>query len=953
MRLSFYLIRQGVLILGIAAGGITTGGIAIAETRGNKRPQLEYFSVDVAPKIAGFDAKHIVSDHPITQNAWYQMDTTARVVVPSGAEAYLFVPENGNNEYRGYKIVGRKPIGKPLTAQLFLLRRDPNMPRESVLARFTFDVGAKQKTPGSRRDFLHAKGHHFKRLWSEQMAGSSMFRHLATSALKKTGEPAVSTGPNWAMRRSNIDDTIRLMSGGRAVSENLQLDRQLATSGDEGTLKSLSEVRGITVREIDWTDRLRDEKTALDPLADKIPHDQYAVFLPSFESLAKMLQHGNRLARPAVQWFEPQSRVTDVLGFYQQQLGLPLNALTRHFGEALIDEVALTGSDPYFRTGTDLAVLMQTGQSKLLHQAITTQVAALAAGATGVAKTQHTVLGHEVTEWSSKDRRFCSFVGVLGDVVVVANSRIQIEAILRCADQDQPSLGGLDEYRFFRQRYPRHAEDESALVIISDATIRRWCGPVWRIAASRRTRARATIAEMTMRNADALIHRSIEKPLTLTATGSMPDAGKLWLTASGVRSEKYGTLDFQTPIVELNLQSATPQEIRLYEKWRTQYERQWRVFDPIALKVSLQEDSLSADLSVIPLTLQTRYRSWLEIVGKASLKPGTSDAHSGTLASLDVAVDLDSKPFSFARSFLNRQGGKADLLSWIDGSVSIHWDHDEDWENRMAKRSPFRLGGNDMIRELPIGIFIPSKNSFRMTAFVVAVRATIDRFAPNMIRWDQLEYRDVNYVVATTTEGTPLGNEDDMPRVYYVTTPDGLSLSLNENVIQHAIDRHLARKAKRQQEKDAGKPVVTAEGDNEPQIDDPREHTVRPQIAVRLTGQGASTLAMTNGEGVRRMSRLAWSNLPILNYLRHRYPKQDPLDVYQQLLGEKLIDPGSGEYKWVDRFQTYESTHYGHHLAPKPGPPIGPALGPHDAMETTLSFQDGGLRATVKLTPSK
>ncbi len=303
---------------------------------------LEYFSIDVGPLVAGFDERDIVSDQPISRNAWYQTDSHARVVVPSGSEAYLLVPDNANDDFRGYRIVGAKPSGKPLQGDLFTLRQDPDSAQKMVLARFSFDVDADVKILGSRQDFLRAKGRHFQQLWSEQIAGAAMFRHLATSSLKAIGESAVSTGPRWPLRRGDgVDDTIQLMSGGRAVSENLQLDQQLATTAEEGEMVSLANVRGITVREIDWTSRLSDEATALDPLSKLVPHDQYALFMPSFEALTQLVDQGNALTRPAVQWLEPQSRQRDVLGFYQQQLGLPLTVITRKLGGALVGEVAL------------------------------------------------------------------------------------------------------------------------------------------------------------------------------------------------------------------------------------------------------------------------------------------------------------------------------------------------------------------------------------------------------------------------------------------------------------------------------------------------------------------------------------------------------------------------------------------------------------------------------------
>jgi hypothetical protein len=99
------------------------------------------------------------------------------------------------------------------------------------------------------------------------------------------------------------------------------------------------------------------------------------------------------------------------------------------------------------------------------------------------------------------------------------------------------------------------------------------------------------------------------------------------------------------------------------------------------------------------------------------------------------------------------------------------------------------------------------------------------------------------------------------------------------------------------------------------------------------------------------MQRLTWGNISILNYLRHQYPNRDPLQVYRQLFGQTLLEPGGGQYVWDDKIGTYVSTLQGHHLEPKAGTTLGLTLTPTDVVETTLSFQDGGLRATLSLHP--
>ena len=97
------------------------------------------------------------------------------------------------------------------------------------------------------------------------------------------------TNPAFNPRRpraweDGYDSTYDLFSGGRALSENLQLERLLAPAGANATLVALSSLTGITVREMDWKALLQERKPAFDPLAAHIPFDQHALFFPSFEA---------------------------------------------------------------------------------------------------------------------------------------------------------------------------------------------------------------------------------------------------------------------------------------------------------------------------------------------------------------------------------------------------------------------------------------------------------------------------------------------------------------------------------------------------------------------------------------------------------------------------------------------------------------------------------------------
>lgn len=887
-----------------------------------------YFSVDLDELIAELEPDDIVAEPGIPRIAFYQADSTPRVVVPSDCEAYLLRPDGqAGEENQGSHIIGRKSAGQAIEGFVYVLQSKDQPERMPVLAKLPFSVAPNPAVPSSSAIFHRARGLHYQRLWSEGMAGSALFRHYTTESMKSAGLQARNTGPNWRRGRINnnsVEGTIRLTSGGRAISENLQLDRELNADAEQaGQREQLSDIEGVTIPEINWKPLLRDEPTELDALAHLIPEDQYAVFLPNFASALKLIDQGQSLAKPMVQWFEPASRRTDVADFYQHQLGLPINFVTRQLGGQLIDEIALTGSDPYFRTGTDLAVLLKSNSATTLHASLKTQIVTSAIQ-DDLTQSTIRIAGRTVFANVTTDRRISSYLVRVDDTVIVSNSLAQVERILSTADEETASMGVLDEYKFFRQRYQKNNRDETALVIVTDAAIRKWCGPKWRISASRRTLARAVLADQTAVHLESLLDGDSPQS-AIEPDASVYDAGRMTLTSRAVVSDTFGTMQFQTPILEMDLRTATKSEVDRYGVWRNRYQRRWRgTFDPIAIQVSMDDQSLAADLSVLPLILGSDYRTFQDMVGENRL-PAETLAPTDAMFSFESALDFDARQWSFARSII-AGNIEFDPFSWIDDGMVLYAMPNKAWDKRLANRDPWDLSGDDVLMDLPIAIHLPSKNNFKMTAFVVAVRAMIDQFAPNMIQWTNTKVDGTTYVSGQPRGSTPLGNADELPGIHYVTTPQGWTISFNQDVIRSAIKS----KAK-------------------PREKDPSTPKSGPQLRFKATGQALKKSAQANpNNGVRRMCELAWNNIPILNELRHRYPDRDPIAVYSQVFDQQLIDPAGGQYVWNESLQTYESTLYGHHLAPKAGPAISPEIGAEDTVRTELTFQDNGLRAKLR-----
>jgi len=106
---------------------------------------------------------------------------------------------------------------------------------------------------------------------------------------------------------------------------------------------------------------------------------------------------------------------------------------------------------------------------------------------------------------------------------------------------------------------------------------------------------------------------------------------------------------------------------------------------------------------------------------------------------------------------------------------------------------------------------------------------------------------------------------------------------------------------------------------------------------------------MSHEDGQLEIKIRAWSNLPILNEWKRLYPDRDPVELHECVWKIRPICPGGGRYVWNDKYQTMESTVYGHPGEPKKGPTAAIALDQFSSGDFGLTFENQGLRARVSL----
>jgi len=827
-------------------------------------------------------------------------------------------------------VVVCAPSDQPVKGKLFLPTRS-----SGSLTNYSFTIPANAAKTDARSNFFAVKRDYYLQLTDRSIPGTAWFRYQASEAGKALGITNTTDAGRMNFRRMRADEedeTYDLFSGGRAVSENLQLDRDLQRVGTGQPTVDITNLQGITVREMDWQGLIKDAKPELDPLAACIPADQHAIFFPSFAAMTRVLDEADSNGTPMLEMLEPRGEDRDCRGRYQKQMCLDLSAISRVLGPQVVESVAFTGSDPYLRTGTDVGIVLEARSPELVRtQVIANQ--AKAAGQNAEAKAvKGDIDGVAYVGLVSPDRTISSYLAGKDREIFICNSLVQLRKLLATASGKNPSLAAQNEYVFFRSRYSRADKDEAAFLVLSDPAIRRWCGPVSRIAASRRTRVAAVMADLQAAHLDELVHgKAAAAPLK--SDFLPPEAGELSLAKHGVVSSVYGSLDFLTPISELNITKVTQAEADSYKRWRDSYQQNWsQYFDPIAARFTMNSNRAGLEVTVMPLIIRSEYAEISSVTKGATLAPTAGDPHSNTVAHLAVAINADSEPVKQAANFLGSisPAMKANALGWLGQSIALYADDDPFWaELAQAKDKDEFM--QKQYSKLPAALYCEVRNPLGLAAFLTALRGMAQQTAPGMTKWQDLEYNGQPYVKVSSMENPGAEEGGQNISVYYVTTPKSLTVSLNENVLKHAIDRQ------------------ATQGSNGPSSAVVMNPWLGTNLCLKLDRKIIETLQTLDlqdrGSGASEAQLLAWGNIPILNEWKRRYPEEDPVKLQENFWQTKLVAPGGGAYVWNEKWRTMESTLYGHPGEPKEGPASFGLITGILAAEFGLNFENQGISA--------
>ena len=639
-----------------------------------------------------------------------------------------------------------------------------------------------------------------------------------------------------ARRSASGTELLDLFSGTEAIRRNLDLRTVPNFSGENARTVDMDSIEGITLAEIDWKELIADDPMPkLDLLAHYVPHDQHFVVFPSGQAAMQVLEQVSQSGLAAlmtpvsIQGNALLGADSGLVEKYLGRLGLTPEILGKLAASPHLKTVAITGSDPYFQEGTDIAVLLETDDpAKLL--------------ALFPRNLRHPLV-HLI---DSK-------------IILLTNSWYQVEQI-KGVINGKKSLADLEEFRYFRTLY-KIGEEETAFVFLSDATIRRWCSPRWRIGQARSLQQQSRLAEITVERLGDLVQQNInDSEIISPFTGNTRIAPELLaeyrytLSNYGVRHEIYGTFSQLTPIAELPIDKISEAEKQGYEQWRTAYERAWRgIFDPIGIRLVLGENVTKTDVTVLPLIL----------TAQSSLGFLFPVIESGRLVHTEIRYDVPMQ-YIVALGALPQEN-VGDELSWVGNYVSVYFDEDPFWdsftrqiENGSLSNSPFLEDGTT----LPVVLEIDSKDQEKLTDYINSMIGLFSLFigSPDV---QKLEYNNVPYFLLRSNE-EKAGIIKGKIVICIATGEDRLIVSLNENAMKRAIDRSSHRE-------------TVWLGAN-----------LGLKFDNRLVGVADVFLKQSFDKATQQGNL---RNRELFELYKKHDPAADPVEIHQRLFGERLLRP--------------------------------------------------------------
>jgi hypothetical protein len=508
-----------------------------------------------------------------------------------------------------------------------------------------------------------------------------------------------------------------VFTGSLAVQESLQRRTLRGGSGVGNLTIHISQLSPPALQTLPYQELLEKKlKQGVQPkvqeIARLVPEDQYFIHFQSMTAASELADLASDWGEDLLRLFSVQARDNRIRQKFEDQLCLRRGPLTRLFADKVITELAVTGSDPFVREGTDVSIVFRLKQPEVFEKAAAEWLAGVKEKRPDVEEREFNYRGQKIAARYTADRMVSSFVTRHQDFVVYSNSHRAIRKVVDAVLGLAPRLYDALDYRYVTTVLPPSDEPQSGYVFASEAFLRRQVAPALKISEKRRVQC---FNNLVMLNNASLFYRLEHgrSPTSLTdlVEERFVDPRKLVCPHGGAYAfdarhdtctcSLHNRLRYLTPNLELPVLQVSEQEKQEYDRYKQAYQQFWQgVFDPLAVRMTVGP-RLKLEVCVLPFangSLYTDLRNWL-----GDKPQPIPTAHIAPSAVASVGAVLGRKQIA---DFLRELPGVAETLeadptltdlNWIGDRLSVNVCDDD----TVIEIDPLRLRTLDQVPGRP------------------------------------------------------------------------------------------------------------------------------------------------------------------------------------------------------------------------------------------------------------
>jgi hypothetical protein len=770
---------------------------------------------------AAFETLAVVVALPVEDAGWRAI-VVALEGVTAGPHAFVSRTENGARREGSTLTVWikrpREARGKPVAGSLFMAH-DGGEPGQ----RFAFHatVGAAAKSdPGLPLRWATALAAEIRERGRSPWHVFAAERLLSVFAEKKAPGKAPRAAIAVRGPRGDLTELMDTTTGAMSIQETLQMDRPLLLSAaHEKPTIALGKLAPPKSAPHPWDDLLKSlgKAAPAEPLAAAVPAEFYYLRATDLDVLFKLSDQLDAWATPIVGALDRKAAEHDLASRYETELGLARTALSRALGKEVVAQVALVGSDPYLREGSDVSLIFQVKQRALFDVGLANTLAQRSSEHGGVAVTTASHEGVAVRIATSADGAVRQHRATVGDLEIVSTSLGAMKRILGAIKGTRPRLADEKDFAYLLARDASVRAD--ALGFLGDRFVGEVVGPRQKVLEARRQIA---LAELMTPGFAALLHgwmtgrspASVDELVAakllgkdeLAHGGGAPIA---WKPGEAARSV-FGTPAALTPLLDLpEPVLVTASERDAYERFSRTYETYWRTYiDPAALRVAVDTTAagttLTADLRIVPLIDGTDYREILEMAGQARVTVPALGSGARAVVGIGQDARVRRELASLAHGFSRKHDLGFDFLGeWamvgVDDRPALARAALVELDRDLPQVPSGERGhhGDEIaaMASAPAYVALGIKSMAGAAIALAALHGIADDVLPGAIQWGEHgKERDVGIVRIAVAEdlghgrGEPDAAKKPDLELYYALSRGVFLASLNEQTLRRLVD---------------------------------------------------------------------------------------------------------------------------------------------------------------------